>query len=748
MVMKLSAKALPFVALLTLAFIATGSWLIQMRISAETRTEVENSLSTITSTSHQAVKVWLKEHRATARLWADTTLIRNAASQLLITSRDKEQLLQAPAQKQLREWFAPLKAASGYQGYFIIDRRNTNLASSRDQNIAHQNPLATQSAYLKKVWSGDTAASIPTKSDVPLPDGNGVLQPGLPTMFVGAPIVDSSGNVIAIFTLRLDPSKEFTTLLQQGRIGKTGETYAFDREGLLISDSRFDENLRITGLIPEHSKSILNIELRDPGVNLAEGQASPLPRDKQPLTYMAKQATAGLSGTNLVGYRDYRGVRVVSAWVWDDDLGFGIATEQDIDEAYRVLHLTRYSILILSVLVAFILLSAALVFRLQHKQRLAEERLSDLLKYGIGPIVVVDDKGVIQYLNEQADLLFGYPKQALLGRHIETVIPERFHNVHSSYCSGFLQHPKVRSMGTKQMTLYAKHRDGSEIQVEIGLIPYRSTEGLQVTCAIRDIRERIKAEEELTQYRKYLEELVSERTADLQTRSSELESYSYTLAHDLSTPIRSIISFSQILKQDSAEKLDDEAKDHLDRIIAAGKRMAQLIDDSLYLFHITRSILRYQNVDLSAMANRLVAEKMQPAPERVVQWKIENNLVAYTDASALETVLLHLLTNALKYTNNSSPAEIEFGRRIINGDAVYFVKDNGTGFDDQYKDKLFKPFHRLHSDPEIEGSGIGLAVVQSIIQRLHGRVWAESGVNKGATFYFTLNESPSNPLQA
>lgn len=738
--MKLSTKALFLAALLTIALIATGSWLVQMRIGAETRTEVEHSLRTVTDTSHQAVKVWLKEHRATVRLWADTALVRNAASQLLIATRNHESLLQAPAQKQLRDWFAPLKTASGYHGYFIIDRRNINLASSRDQNIMLQNPLATQHEYLEKVWSGQTAVSIPTKSDVPLPDRDGALQPGLPTMFVGAPITDASGKIIAIFTLRLDPSKEFTTLLQQGRIGDTGETYAFDRKGLLISDSRFEDHLRKAGLISEHSDSILNIELRDPGVNLTEGETSTLPRNKQPLTYMAKQATAGISGTNLVGYRDYRGVQAVGAWIWDDDLGFGITTEQNAEEAYRVLRISRYAILALSVLVAFILLSATLVFRLQQKQRLAEERLSALLKYGIDPIVVVDNKGLIQYLNEQADLLFGYPKQALLGRHIETVIPDRFHNAHSSYTSGYLENPRVRSMGTKQMKLLAKHRDGSEIPVEIGLIPFHSTEGMRVTCSIRDISERVKAEEELSQHRKHLEKLVSERTADLQVRTSELESYSYTLAHDLSTPIRGITSFSQILKQDCADKLDDEGKEHLDRIIEAGKKMAQLIDDSLYLFRITRSRLHYRNVDLSVLADRLMAEEIQQAPERIIHWKAEKDLVVYTDADALEAVLLHLLTNALKYTYKSSPAEIEFGRCNIDGDAVYFIKDNGVGFDPLYKNQLFKPFHRLHSDPEIEGSGIGLAAVRSIILRLNGRVWAESEVNKGATFYFALNE--------
>ncbi|MGD8569992.1 MAG: PAS domain S-box protein [Gammaproteobacteria bacterium] len=263
---------------------------------------------------------------------------------------------------------------------------------------------------------------------------------------------------------------------------------------------------------------------------------------------------------------------------------------------------------------------------------------------------------------------------------------------------------------------------------------------LQMLGTFQDITDRKQIEKELEQYRNHLEELVALRTAELESSNKELESYSYSIAHDLRAPLRAIIGFSQILKDDTQDKLDTEEINILQRIIAAGKNMSELIDDILELSRITRSELHFGTADLASLGNAVMARLTQSQLEREARWQVDDDLVVHGDARLLEVAIQNLIENAWKYTRKQKVAEIHLGKTTINGETTYYVKDNGVGFDMQYANQLFKPFHRLHSPTEFEGTGIGLATVQRIIQRHGGRIWADTQENCGATFYFTLRQ--------
>ncbi len=256
----------------------------------------------------------------------------------------------------------------------------------------------------------------------------------------------------------------------------------------------------------------------------------------------------------------------------------------------------------------------------------------------------------------------------------------------------------------------------------------------QLAIAIRQAQLR----EQVERHAIELEERVRERTAELQAANKELESFSYSVSHDLRAPLRAIDGFSQALFEDYYEKLDVQGKGYIDRIRAACGRMAQLIDDLLSLSRVTRAEIRREEVDLSAMAHSIAEELRRTEPEREVEFAISPGLLARGDARLLHVVLQNLLSNAWKFTRKKAQARIELGVTEDNGRPVYFVRDNGAGFDMAYADKLFGAFQRLHSAREFEGTGIGLATVQRIIHRHGGRVWAEAAVGKGATFYFTL----------
>jgi signal transduction histidine kinase len=235
-----------------------------------------------------------------------------------------------------------------------------------------------------------------------------------------------------------------------------------------------------------------------------------------------------------------------------------------------------------------------------------------------------------------------------------------------------------------------------------------------------------------------LEQRVEERTAQLAAANKELEAFSYSVSHDLRAPLRSIDGFSLALLEDYTERLDEEGKNHLQRIRAATQRMGMLIDDLLNLSRMTRAEIRKETVDLSSIAQSVARGLQEAQPERQVEFRIEDRLEAKADARLVRVVLENLLGNACKFTSKRSSAYIEFGKTHQNGNSAYFVRDNGAGFDPAYANRLFGAFQRLHGTTEFPGTGIGLATVQRIIHRHGGKIWAEGAVEKGATFYFTL----------
>jgi signal transduction histidine kinase len=256
----------------------------------------------------------------------------------------------------------------------------------------------------------------------------------------------------------------------------------------------------------------------------------------------------------------------------------------------------------------------------------------------------------------------------------------------------------------------------------------------QIAIAI----ERARLFEEVKQSAEELEQRVAQRTLQLENANKELESFSYSVSHDLRAPLRAIDGFSLVVLEDYSEKLDDEGQRYLNRIRSAAVRMGQLIDDILRLSRVTRAEMNLGRIDLSKIAESIAADLTESHPERKVEFVIESGLVTEADANLMKIALENLIGNAWKFTGGREIARIEFGAIQKNGKPAYYVKDNGAGFDPAYMDKLFIAFQRLHSDVEFPGTGIGLATVKRIIQRHGGEVWAEGEVDKGATFYFTL----------
>jgi light-regulated signal transduction histidine kinase (bacteriophytochrome) len=259
-----------------------------------------------------------------------------------------------------------------------------------------------------------------------------------------------------------------------------------------------------------------------------------------------------------------------------------------------------------------------------------------------------------------------------------------------------------------------------------------------VVIAFVEVTKLKKAEEEILRLNAGLEKEVAHRTRELTASNKELEAFCYAVSHDLRTPLRIIDGFSRILSKDLEERLSEEQKLNLNRVRSACQNLSHIIDSLLDLTRLTRNELRKEEVDLSDLARKIARDFQSSQPERRVEWIIPPDLRATGDAKLLHIVLQNLLDNAWKFTGKRADARIEVGRGEKDGKAAFFVKDNGAGFDMAFAEKLFGPFERLHRPDEFEGTGIGLASVQRIIQRHGGEAWAEGAVDEGATFYFSL----------
>ena len=288
-------------------------------------------------------------------------------------------------------------------------------------------------------------------------------------------------------------------------------------------------------------------------------------------------------------------------------------------------------------------------------------------------------------------------------------------------------------------------RDGSPVSIEARWTVVRDAQGLAngVLGINTDIRERKRAREEILLLNASLEERVQQRTVQLKFANQQLEAFSYSVSHDLRSPLSVIDGFSDLLEKSMAktsnDPLTDRCQHYLSRIRAGASQMGELIDALLSLAQVSRSSLRWEPVDLSALAERWLTNAQERQPGRPTQLHVDAGLTAQGDSRLLQQVLDNLLSNAWKFSAGAARTEITFGHESNRaGETIYFIRDNGAGFDMAYAKKLFGAFQRLHSQSEFAGTGIGLATVHQIIVRHGGRVWGESSVGRGATFYFTL----------
>jgi PAS domain S-box-containing protein len=504
------------------------------RVEEKIKTDVGKALQIVQQTTRESLNLWIETNKFDLNRLAGDPRIVFLAEQQLLVPRNKDDLLKSLALNELRRFFQNNKDRFGQANYFIIAADFVNIASMGDKNIGSKNPIASQALdLLNKAFKGGTVMVPPIWADAVLTSSAGVNSANIPTMFFVAPIKNLQGQIIATVARQIDPSQDFTRLIQLGRIGNTGETYAFGRYGKLLSEIRFEEDLRKAGLLDQGEKSILSVSVRDPGGDLTKGFSPSVPRYQQPLTLMAEQATKGKSGLNVQGYRDYRGVPVYGAWLWDDNLGVGLATEIDQADALSPYFTTRT--VILTVLGITVLLAlGSLVFAVlidvranralqksydelefrveertvklkENEARLeqAEERSRLLLESAQEGIFGVGEDGLVNFINPAGLKMLGFNTEEVIGQKIHPLI-------HHTRTDGSpypieecpMYHSLTQGMIGNRDDEVLWRKDGTSFPVEYTSVPIRKNGSIAGTVAVfRDINERKEAEEALRKSR-------------------------------------------------------------------------------------------------------------------------------------------------------------------------------------------------------------------------------------------------------
>jgi len=372
-------------------------------------------------------------------------------------------------------------------------------------------------------------------------------------------------------------------------------------------------------------------------------------------------------------------------------------------------------------------------------RRHAEEMFRMAVEAAPNAKIMTDAAGKIVLVSAHTEKMFGYRHQELIGCDVDILIPPKYWDAHPVDRREFMAPPEAQAMGTRR-GLYGVRKDGSEFPIEIGLNPIPTDQGTLVLCVVADLTDRQQAEAEIKRLQHDLENRVAERTAELIAANAELESFSYSVAHDLRAPLRQIAGFSKILAEECGTELSDNARRYLQRIQHGSKHLGTLIDDLLLLAKTSRQKLSRRSMPLGEILEP-VLENLKPEWEgREIQWQVDALWTVCCDAGLVAQALVNLLSNAIKFTRFQIPARIHIGQTSVDGEKVLFVRDNGAGFDMAYASKLFGVFQRLHKPQEFEGTGVGLANVQRIVHKHGGRIWAEAQLGKGATFYLTLPE--------
>jgi PAS domain S-box-containing protein len=697
-------------------------WRNMLNLELAEREDLHDAFTTVLDSTSKAVQMWSREEQSEARVWANLLSRSNFEERL-------ESLLQ------------PLLASQNYQGFLLVHKNGEVLASDQDSFTGRHAGGVIDQSFLDGIFTG------PDFSEIQLPklwEGESGEGSSRPIMMVGAAIPSSDGAGEHAIVLLIDPEDAFTEILQRGRIGISGESYAFNGSGQLISESRFDDDLHAIGLIKPGQRGILQLEIRDPGGNMVKGYRPMVDRHQLPLTRMAASATEGHSGFNLDGYNDYRGVPVVGVWSWIEQLGMGLATEMDVSEATQsIVQIRRQAVttiiflmaLFFGITVIFVWNRINAAFAQRDREKYVQQT-NLILENATDGILTIDDEQKVVRFNPACEKIWGYRAEEVLGREITMLLPEYIRNDHLDHVHRF-RDSKIGGipMEDRGMNLAGLTRDGVIFPAEVGISMTEVDGAYFYSAFIKDVTERRKAEKEL---------LEAKEAAEVATKAKG--DFLANMSHEIRTPMNAVIGLSDLaLRTD----LTLRQQDYLTKIHGSAESLLGIINDILDFSKIEAGRLEVESIDfeidrvldnLATVANVKTQEK---GLELLFKRDPHIPTVLVGDPLRLGQVLINLTNNAIKFTEQGEIV-VDIELRAQKGDEVVIdiaVRDTGIGMTDVQMDRLFQSFSQADSSTtrKYGGTGLGLAISKQLVELMGGEIGVDSKPGVGSTFHFSVS---------
>ena len=697
------------------------------------------TMERVLSSTAERLAEWTDRQIAEAQIWAGSELIGQALP-MLAEESGRAALAASPDQSEVRRVLQPWITQQGFTGYYIIGAGGRLLAAEDNADLGDIGEPGLSVSELEMLRQGQPVVSRPVVRETPdldfrrVEDGRSEVV----VILVAAPVI-RDGRYLGAMVFELDAFGSYSSVFSIGRTGQTGETYALDRDGLMLSISKFEPHLRDLGLLQDGHSSMLHVRVLDPGPRPAAGEIPP--EDERPLTLAAQGIAEGRRGAEMRGYRDYRGEAVIGVWVWDEAAEIGLITEVDIWEAYAGLGQARAVLRLFGVAMAVLLFVLAGLFSLhrtllQRRQLAlenAERRHRQILTAAGEGIYGIDADGRITFINPAACEMLGFTEEELKGELMELKILHSGRDGQPRPADATVLHDiSVREPVRSSEGEVFWTKDGDRLPVQAISTPIIvDGEAIGAVVTFSDLSQHKRDEAALRRY-----------AHELKRSNSELQDFAYAASHDLQEPLRKIQAFGERLNSKYAPALDESGRHYLSRMVEAATRMRRLIDDLLSYSRVNTRSTSFLPVNLNSVLMDVMSD-LEPRLEAAgAKVRVGDLPAVEADPGQMHQIFQNLLSNALKFRREGVTPSITVEGDIEAGEdgamARIAVADNGIGFDPRHAERIFGMFERLHGREEYDGTGVGLATCRKIADRHGGKLaaWGEPGA--GAVFTLTL----------